>query len=169
MSFRDRLLHSLSVWRIARNQRKEAQSFPNQETAFAFQPSLICAFSANLSIIHFSPRLMEGTKASNGRLDFGKMGYGYPFLSFFLCFLCFPSSIIVFCIYFTFSLIDASITGEDARFELHAATTSSLVAIVTTRPRYYFFLISLLCFSVQLPHLDLGDLYFPFIFCIGAC
>lgn len=36
MSFRDRLLHSLSVWRIARNQRKEAQSFPNQETAFAF-------------------------------------------------------------------------------------------------------------------------------------
>lgn len=40
--------------------------------------------------------------------------------------------------------VDANTTGEGARFGLHVATRFSLVATVTTRPRYYNIISSLL-------------------------
>lgn len=67
--------------------------------------------------------------------DFGKLQYGYQSLSFFL--FPFSSSSSSFLpspvTSFRFQL-DASITGDDAKSVLHAATESSPVATATTRP-----------------------------------
>lgn len=80
---------------------------------------------------------MEGS--ANERITFGKMGYGWAiFLFFFSTFIfvcfCFSKGLNFFICYVV--LIDASIIGGDARFELLVATRSLIVAIVTMRQRY---------------------------------
>lgn len=66
------------------------------------------------------------------------MGYGWAIFLFFSIFIfvcfCFSKGLNFF--FFYVVLIDASIIGGDARFELLVATRSLIVAIVTMRQRY---------------------------------
>lgn len=118
---------------------------------------------------------MEGS--ANERITFGKMGYGWAIFLFlffstfiFVCF-CFSKGLNFFICYVV--LIDASIIGGDARFELLVATRSLIVAIVTMRQRYlqytcvicylYFHFFSFNRLQIYIFFLYLGN-FFPLSF-----
>jgi hypothetical protein len=120
---------------ILSTKTKSSQTKKNSHLCLPFPPFP--------SPIHNSWKALSLNVLILGRWDMGI----YPFPQNFLTFIqiSFFLHLLIFWVYFIFIVTGASITEEDAGFELLVVMRFTHAVIVITRQRYFFFL---LCFNL---------------------